>query len=59
MVGATRIERGLDVEQRTLWIGHVWIDGEQESGLRNENKMGKLEHKMKTHRKIKVKINLE
>lgn len=45
MVKATGIERGLDVEQRTLWIGHNWIDQEQEPGFSGGNKMGKLEQK--------------
>lgn len=56
MVRAVRFERGLDVEQRTLWIGHVWIDQEQESEFSSGHKMDKLKQEMKIQRKNKVKI---
>lgn len=59
VVRAARIERGLDVEQRTLWIGCVWIDQEQESGFSSGNKMGKLEQKWEYKEKIRLKEILD
>lgn len=55
MVRPARIERGLDIEERTLWVGPAWIDQEEESGFSSRNKMGELEQKWEHKEKIRLR----
>lgn len=59
MVIVATIEKGLDVEQRMLWMGCVWIDHEQESGFSSRNKMGKLEQKWEYKENIRLRELLD